>query len=553
MRPALLAPPLRSSLDPRTAEFEENRAAMLEKLDEIDRLLDAAEAGGGPAHHERLAKRGKLPVRERIALALDPDSPFLEISSLAAYNSSYTIGGGSVMGIGVIAGVECVIFANDPTVIGGALTPYVQKKWTRALEIARDNRLPYVSFVESAGADLRRMGSTKKQDEESTPGGARIQHFAETGRFFYEMIELSKLDIPTVCVVFGSSTAGGAYQPGMSDYNVVIKKQSKIFLAGPPLVKMATGEDSDDETLGGAQMHAEISGLGEYLAEDEPDALRLCREIVSHLNWRKPGPDPSLRADPPLLDPEELLGILDPELRRPAEIRDVIGRIVDGSRFEEFKPRYGSTLVCGFASIEGYPLGILGNNGVIYPSSAEKAAHFVQLCNQIDVPLLFLQNLTGFIVGRDYEQTGMVKKGSQLLNAVTNSEVPHLTVIVGASYGAGTYAMSGRAFNNRFTFIWPSAKIAVMGGKQIAGVMSIVRRGQAARKGETFDEELDAQIRAAVEAEQERGSVALEASGAISDDGIIDPRDTRTVLGICLSVVRNKAIEGADGYGVFRL
>jgi len=551
MQPALLAPPVRSSLDARTSEFQENRDSMLKSLDEIEALLDETELGGGAKHHERLAKRGKLPVRERVALALDPDSPFLEISSLAGYNSDYAIGGGAVLGIGVIAGVECVIFANDPTVLGGALTPYVSKKWMRALEIARDNRIPYVSFVESAGADLRMDPGPSDGKKRRRP--AKVNHFAESGRFFYEMIELSKLEIPTVCVVFGSSTAGGAYQPGMSDYNVVIKEQSKIFLAGPPLVKMATGEDSDDESLGGAQMHASVSGLGEYLAEDERDALRMCREIVSHLNWRKPGPEPALRADPPVLDPEELLGIVDPDLRRPVEIRDVIGRIVDGSRFEEFKPRYGPTLVCGFSSIHGYPVGILGNNGVIYPESAEKAAHFVQLCNQIDVPLLFLQNLTGFIVGRDFEQAGIIKKGSQLINAVTNSTVPHLTVIVGASYGAGTYAMSGRAYNNRFTFIWPTAKIAVMGGKQIAGVMSIVRRGQAARKGEPFDEEADALLVAAVEEAQERGSVALEATGAISDDGIIDPRDTRTVLGISLSVVRNTPVEGTDGYGVFRL
>jgi acetyl-CoA carboxylase carboxyltransferase component len=555
MQPSLLAPPLRSTLDARTPEFQENRAAMLEKLEEIESLLDETELGGGAYHHERLAKRGKLPVRERIALALDPDSPFLEISSLAGYNSDYTIGGGAVLGVGVIAGIECVIFANDPTVLGGALTPYVAKKWMRALEIARDNHMPYVSFVESAGADLRMRGASQKKEGEaaSSAVGAKVEHFAESGRFFYEMIELSKLRIPTICVIFGSSTAGGAYQPGLSDYNVVIKKQSKIFLAGPPLVKMATGEDSDDETLGGAQMHAEISGLGEYLAEDEPDALRLCREIVSHLNWRKAGPAPSLRADPPVLDPEELLGLIDPDLRRPVDVRDVIGRIVDGSRFEEFKPRYGPTLVCGFASIHGYPVGVLGNNGVVYPESAEKAAHFIQLCNQIDMPLLFLQNLTGFVVGRDFEQAGIIKKGSQMINAVTNSTVPHITVILGNSYGAGTYAMSGRAYNNRFTFIWPSAKIAVMGGKQIAGVMSIVRRGRAARKGEPFDEEADAKLVAAVEQAQDRGSVALEASGAISDDGIIDPRDTRTVLGICLSVVRTRPIEGADGYGVFRL
>lgn len=547
----LLAPPLRSSLDPRSEAFAENRAAMLEKLAEIDRLLDAAEAGGGPAHHERLAKRGKLPVRERIANVLDPDSPFLEISPLAAYDADYTIGGGAIVGIGVIAGVECVIFANDPTVLGGALTPYAAKKWMRALEIARDNGIPYVSFVESAGADLRVQ--TDDGDGQKRRRRARVDHFAESGRFFYEMIELSKLRIPVVCVVFGSSTAGGAYQPGMSDYNIVIRNQSKIFLAGPPLVKMATGEESDDESLGGAQMHAEISGLAEYLAEDERDACRLCREVLSHLNWRKAGPPPSLRADAPLLDPEELLGLVSPDLRRPVDVRELIGRVVDGSRFEEFKQRYGTTLVCGWASIHGYPIGILGNNGVLNPEAAEKAAHFIQLCNQIDVPLLFLQNLTGFVVGRDFEEAGIIKKGSQMLNAVTNSTVPHLTVIFGASYGAGTYAMSGRAFNNRFTFLWPAAKIAVMGPKQIAGVMSIVRRAQAARKGEPFDEALDAKIVAAVEAIQEKGSLALEATGAISDDGIIDPRDTRTVLGICLSVVRNRAIEGARGYGVFRL
>jgi len=551
--PCLLGPPIRTSLDVRSEAYAENRAAMLEKIAEIDRLLDEAEAGGGAYHHERLAKRGKLPVRERVALALDPDSPFLEISPLAAYRSAYTIGGGCVMGIGVIAGVECVLFANDPTVLGGALTPYVAKKWMRALQIARENHLPYVSFVESAGADLRMQGAQRKREGDAPAGGARVDHFAETGRFFYEMIELSKLRIPTVCVVFGSSTAGGAYQPGMSDYNIVVKEQSKIFLAGPPLVKMATGEDSDDETLGGAQMHAEVSGLAEYFAEDERDALRLCREVMSHLNWRKPGPPPSLAPDPPVLDAEDLLGLMSPDLRRPVDVREVIGRVVDGSRFEEFKPRYGPTLVCGFASVHGYPLGILGNNGVLDPQSAEKAAHFIQLANQIDVPLLFLQNLTGFVVGRDFERAGIIKKGSQMINAVTNSTVPHITIILGNSYGAGTYAMSGRAFNNRFTFLWPSAKIAVMGGKQIAGVMSIVRRGQAARKGEPFDEEADAKIVAAVEAAQERGSVALEATGAISDDGIIDPRDTRTVLGICLSVVRNAPVAGAKGYGVFRL
>jgi acetyl-CoA carboxylase carboxyltransferase component len=545
MKRTPLAPPLVSKLDTASEQFRRNQADMLEQLDVIDGLLDEAQAGGGQKAMDRMRSRNKLPVRERIANALDPDSPFLEISALAGYGSDYAMGGGMVVGIGVIAGTECLIMANDPSVLGGALTAYSAKKWMRALEIARDNRIPYVSFVESAGADLR-VGSG---------GGGRMQtgHFAESGRFFYDLIELSKMRVPTVCVVFGSSTAGGAYQPGLSDYNIVVKDQSKIFLAGPPLVKMATGEESDDETLGGAALHAEVSGLGDYFAEDEMDAIRLCREVVSHLNWRKAGPEPSLDVSAPLYDNEELLGIVSRDLRQPVDVRDIVARVVDGSRFEEFKARYGSTLVCGWASIHGYPVGILGNNGVIYPRAAEKAGQFIQLCNQIDVPLIFVQNITGYMVGRDAEAEGIIKKGSQMLNAVANSNVPHLTVIVGSSYGAGTYGMSGRAFGNRFTFLWPTAKVAVMGPKQIAGVMSQVRRGQAERKGLAFDEEEDRRIVEQVEASQEAGSLALAATGAISDDGIIDPRDTRTVLAMCLSVVRSRAIEGATGYGVFRL
>ena len=546
MERTLLAPPLVSAVDTASETFARNRADLLEQLEEIARLLDEAEAGGGPDRMARLRSRGKLPIRERIANVLDPDTPFLEISALAGYKSDYAMGGGMVVGIGVIGGTECVIMGNDPTVLAGALTPYAAKKWMRAIEIARDNRVPYVSFVESAGADLRMGGGAND--------GPRVgDHFAETGRFFYEMIELSKLRIPTVCVVFGSSTAGGAYQPGLSDYTIVVKDQSKIFLAGPPLVKMATGEDSDDESLGGARLHAEVSGSGDYFAEDEMDAIRMCREVVSHLNWRKEGPGPTGAPDPPIYDPEDLLGIVSRDLRTPVDVRDVIARIVDGSRFEEFKARFGSTMTCGWAQIHGYPIGILGNNGVIYPGAAQKAAHFVQLCNQIDVPLVFLQNITGFMVGRDFEADGIVKKGSQMINAVSNSTVPHLTVIIGASYGAGTYGMSGRAFGNRFTWLWPTAKIAVMGPKQIAGVMSMVRRGQAARQGVEFNEEEDAGIVAMVEEIQEKGSLALRATGAISDDGIIDPRDTRDVLGMCLSVAANREVAGTEGYGVFRL
>lgn len=551
MKNSLLSSPLKSDIDNKSEEFANYKASMLEKLDGIEDLLDYVELGGGMHHHERLAARGKLPVRERIANFLDPDTPFLEISSLAAYASDYPVGGGCVAGIGIVAGTEVVIFANDPTVLAGAMHAYSGKKWTRAMEISRVNKIPYVQFVESAGGDLRMGGGKGKSKTKGTILGAG--HFAESGRTFYDVTELSKLRIPTISIVFGSSTAGGAYQPGMSDYNIFIKKQSKVFLGGPPLVKMATGEESDDETLGGGQMHAEKSGLADYLAEDEMDALRIGREVVSHLNWRKEGSGPTHASDEPVNEIEDLLGLVDPDLKRPFDVKEVISRVVDGSRFEEFKPLFGQTMVCGFASIHGYTVGILGNNGPIFPDTASKGAHFVQLCNQIDVPIIFLQNITGFVVGKDYERDGQIKKGAQFLNSVSNSTVPHLTVILGNSYGAGTYAMSGRAFDNRFTFLWPTAKIAVMGPQQIAGVMSIVRRARAARTGEKFDEKEDAQMVAFAERVQEEGSLALRATGAVSDDGIIDPRDTRTVLGLCLSVVNGKAVEGAPGYGVYRL
>ena len=548
---ALLAPPVRSSVNPASEAYTANRDDMLELLSTIDELLDQADLGGGQRAHDRLRSRDKMPIRERIAHVLDPDTPFLEISPLAAYASDYAMGGGLVAGIGIIAGTECVVMGNDPTVMAGAMTPYSTKKWMRAMEIARENRIPYVSFVESAGGDLRIDPDAKETTR--VPGGMQVDHFAQTGRFFYELTELSKLGIPTVCVVMGSSTAGGAYQPGLSDYNIVVKEQSKIFLAGPPLVQMATGEISDDETLGGAQMHAEVSGLGDYFAEDEMDAIRLCREVVSHLDWTKHDPRPPVQADPPTLDEEELLGLVSRDLRQPLDVREIYGRIVDGSRFEEYKARYGPNMICGWGQIHGHTVGFLGNNGVIETDAAEKGATFIQLCNQIDVPLIFVHNITGFMVGKDYEAAGIIKKGSQMVNAVSNSTVPHISLIVGGSYGAGNYGMSGRAFGNRFTFLWPTAKIAVMGPKQIAGVMSLVRRGQAARQGIEIDEAEEARLVEAAETIQERNSLALYATGAITDDGILDPRDTRNVLAICLSVVRNNAVKGAQGYGVFRL
>jgi acetyl-CoA carboxylase carboxyltransferase component len=354
-------------------------------------------------------------------------------------------------------------------------------------------------------------------------------------------------------VVFGASTAGGAYQPGMSDYNIFVKKQSMVSLGGPPLVKMATGEDVDPESVGGAEMHARSSGLADYLAEDELDGIRLVRDVMAHLNWRKLGPGPTLPADPPIHDPEELLGLVARDLREPLDMREVIARVVDGSRFQEWKPLYGPTLVCGWASVHGFPIGILGNNGVLFSQSAEKAAQFIQLSNQIDVPLLFLHNITGYIVGADFEQGGITKNGSKMINAVSNSTVPHISVIVGASYGAGNYGMSGRAFGPRFTFTWPTAKIAVMGPKQMAGVMSIVGRAAAERRGVAFDEEADRKRAETVEYWAEKRSLALYATSRVSDDGLIDPRDTRTVVGIALSACHSRAVEGARGYAVWRM
>lgn len=541
---------IQSRLDRRSDAFARNRADMLESLGVLDELLAEAARGGGEQEMARLRARGKMPLRERISMALDRDSPFLEISPLAAWRSNFNVGSGFVVGIGVISGVECVILGHDPSVRAGAFNAFNSKKLMRGLDIARTNRMPYVQFVESAGADLR--GESGAGDPEAAIR-REIGHFAESGRLFYEITELSKLRIPTVSIVFGASTAGGAYQPGMSDYNIFIRGQSKVFLGGPPLVKMATGEDANEESLGGAEMHCTVSGLGDYLAEDEVEGIRIAREVVAHLNWRKLGPGPTLPADPPLYDPDDLLGIVAKDLRQPFDMREVIARIVDGSRFEEFKPLYGPTLVTGWASIHGYPVGILGNNGALLSESSQKAAQFIQLCNQIDVPLLFLHNITGYIVGTDFEQRGITKDGSKMINAVANSTVPHLTVIVGASYGAGNYGMSGRAYGTRFTFTWPTAKIAVMGPKQMAGVMTIVQRAAAERRGEKFDEAANAKRVESVEFWAEERSKGLFATSRVSDDGMIDPRDTRTVLGMALSACHNNVVAGTKEFGTWRM
>lgn len=529
---------LRSTLDIAAQSYQDNRAAMLDRLAALDTELALARAGGGQKYLDRHRSRGKLLARERIELLVDRDSPFLELSPLAGWGTDYTVGASVVTGIGVIHGVECVVVANDPTVRGGASNPWTLRKTFRAGEIARENRLPLVSLVESGGADL--------------PSQAEI--FIPGGRAFRDLTTLSADGIPTIALVFGNSTAGGAYIPGMSDYVVMVAERAKVFLGGPPLVKMATGEETDDESLGGARMHATTSGLADYLATDEPDALRLGRQIVARLNWRKVGPGPSLPDDPPRADPDELLGVASADLRVPFDPREVLARVLDGSRFDEFKPLYGTSLVTGWGSVFGYPVGVLANAaGVLFSEESQKAAQFIQLANQVDTPLLFLQNTTGYMVGSQYEQRGIIKHGALMINAVSNSTVPHITLTLGASYGAGNYGMCGRAYGPRFLFTWPSAKSAVMGPAQLAGVLSIVARQAALARGQEFDADADAAMRQMVEERIESESLAFYLSGRLYDDGVIDPRDTRTVLGFALSTIHSGPVRGRRGYGVFRM
>jgi acetyl-CoA carboxylase carboxyltransferase component len=531
-------PILRTRIDPRSETFVANRAAMLEHITALEALVAKAKAGGGEKYVSRHHQRGKLLPRERIELLLDADSPFLELSPVAAATTEYVVGASTVTGVGVVAGTECVITANDPTVVGGSVNPYTMAKNLRAQEISRENRLPQIMLVESGGADLPR------QAEIFVPGGAS----------FRDLTRASGLRIPTISLVFGNSTAGGAYLPGMSDYVVMVKERAKVFLGGPPLVKMATGEDANDEELGGAEMHARVSGLADYMAVDELDAIRLGRQIVARLNWRKLGRGPSAPPEEPLHDPEELLGIASADLKVPFPIREVIARVVDGSELDEFKPLYGTNLVTGWARLYGYDIGILANEqGVLFSEESQKAAQFIQLANKIDVPLLFIQNVTGYMVGKRYEQGGIIKHGSMMINAVSNSKVPHLTLQVGGSYGAGNYGMCGRAYDPRFLFIWPNSKTAVMGAEQLAGTLSIVARQAAAAAGKPFDEETDALRKKLVEDKIEGESVAAFTSGRLLDDGIIDPRHSRVALGIALSAANSAEVKGAREFGVFRM
>ncbi len=530
-------PVLLSHVDVESPQAQAHRAQNLTLVAGLDDALAKSRVGGGPKYADRHVAKGKLLPRQRVELLLDRDSPFLELCALAGHDvDGHSTGAAIIGGVGVVSGVECLITANDATVKGGAVSELGVAKTRRLAEVALSNRLPSINLTESAGADL------PNQDRIFVPGGAA----------FRDLTRKSEQKLPTVTVVFGSSTAGGAYVPGLSDYAIFVKDQATVYLGGPPLVKMATGEEVDDESLGGAHMHSTVSGVSDFLAENELDALRLAREVVAHLDWRKGAAALPRQVLPPRYAADELLSIVPADPRVPFDPREVIARLVDDSRFSEFKPLYGNTLVCGWAHLHGYPVGILANHGILFSESANKGAQFIALCNQANVPLLFLQNITGFMVGKSYEQGGIIKHGAKLINAVSNSTVPAITIMMGASYGAGNYAMCGRAYEPRFLFTWPMHRIAVMGGKQLAGVLDLIQRGAAQKRGEAVDEEALAGMKNLLELQLDQQSSALYATARLWDDGVIDPRDTRTVVALSLSAAYSRAFDGSTSWGVFR-
>ena len=528
---------IKSNINVKAEPYVGNFRAMTAGVEKLRAELARSTLGGGEKYVKRHRSRGRLLPRERIEILLDEGSYFLEIAPLAGVGmQNEFVGAGVVGGIGLVSGRECLIVANEATVKGGAVSEIGQLKHRRLADISAQNRLPAISLVESAGADL--------------PVQSKI--FVPGGRGFREITRRSRERIPSVSVVFGNSTAGGAYTPGMSDYIVMVKRQAQVFLGGPPLVKMATGEVVDEESLGGAEMHSRVSGLSDYLAEDELDAIRIARDIISHFDLEPRCWPRQDTVEPPLYSPDDLLGITSSDIRVPFEAREVIARLVDGSRFDEFKARYGTTLVTGFACIHGFQVGILANNGVLLSESAGKGAQFIQLCNQQNIPLIFLQNITGFMVGRLYEEQGIIRNGAKLINAVSNSTVPAITVMIGGSYGAGNYAMCGRAYEPRFLFTWPNHRIAVMGPQQLSGVMDIIKRDAAAKEGKPVNEAELAAARQALESQIELESDCYFATARLWDDGIIDPRDTRTVLGISLAISCNQPVQGTMEFGVFR-
>lgn len=527
---------LRSKLDTNSDDYRANLAEMQRLWDEVAEQMAQVPTIGGQRYVDRHRRRGKMLVRERVEALVDPGTPILELSPLAGWGTPDPIGVGVFQGIGVVEGVECAITGTDMSVRGGSANPTTWRKSQRFQAIARENRLPLINLNESAGADLPRQADL----------------FIQGGASFKNLTQMSKLGVPTITAAFGPNTAGGAYTPGMSDYTVFVKERGTAYLGGPPLVKMAIDEIVDEETLGGAEMHSRTSGLSDYFAQDEMDALRIVRQIVRHLGWTKLGPGPTEPDDPPVYDPMELLGCASADVRIPFDIHEVLARLLDGSRFEEFKPLYGDKLVVGWGSIHGFPVGILGNNGILFSEEAAKGAQFIQLCNRMSVPLVFLHNITGFMVGSAAEQGGIIRNGAKLINAVSNSEVPHFNLMVGASYGAGNYGMAGKAYDPRFVFTWPNHRIAVMGPKQLAGVMDIIARNSAAGRGVEIDEEALAAQTSALEEQIEGESTALFSTGRLWDDGIIHPADSRTVLGIAISAAHGNVVQGATEYGVWR-
>ena len=534
-------PALRTQIDPRSPDFTAHAAHHRQLAAELERRLARAAGGGGDKARQRHTERGKLLARDRIDALLDPGSAFLEIAPLAAeemYDGAAPAAG-MVCGIGRVMGQEVVVVANDATVKGGTYFPVTVKKHLRAQEIARENHLPCIYLVDSGGAFL------PLQDEVFPDR----EHF---GRIFYNQARLSAQNIPQIAVVMGSCTAGGAYVPAMCDESVIVREQGTIFLGGPPLVKAATGEVVDAEALGGADVHTAVSGVADHYAEDDAHALQIARDIVGHLNRRKQLPVATRQPREPLYPADELYGIVPADTRRPFDIREVIARLVDGSDFEEFKARYGKTLVTGFAHLHGYPVGIVANNGILFGESALKGAHFIELCNQRGIPLVFLQNITGFMVGRKYENAGIAKDGAKMVTAVACSSVPKFTVVIGGSFGAGNYAMCGRAYGARFLWMWPNARISVMGGEQAASVLATVRRDAIEAGGGQWSAEEEEAFKTPVREQYEHQGSPWYATARLWDDGIIDPADTRRVLGLGLAAALNAPIEPAR-FGVFRM
>jgi 3-methylcrotonyl-CoA carboxylase beta subunit len=534
-------PVLKTKLNPRSADFQINAAAMAGMVADLREKIEHIKQGGGAAARQKHEARGKLLPRERVRALLDVGSPFLELSQLAAWNmyENQVPAAGIITGIGRVSGRECMIVVNDATVKGGTYFPMTVKKHLRAQEIAQQNRLPCLYLVDSGGANLPNQDDVFPDRE----------HF---GRIFFNQANMSAQSIPQIAVVMGSCTAGGAYMPAMSDEAIMVRNQATIFLAGPPLVKAAIGEIVSAEELGGADVHARVSGVADHYALNDVHALQMARRIVAHLNRAKRIGLELRESREPLFDPSELQGVIPTDARKPFEVREIIARIVDGSELDEFKPLYGTTLVCGFAHIHGYPVGIVANNGILFSESALKGAHFIELCSQRGIPLIFLQNITGFMVGKKYEAGGIAKDGAKMVTAVACAKVPKFTLIVGGSFGAGNYGMCGRAYGPRFLFMWPNARISVMGGEQAASVLATVRRDGLEKAGKRWSKDEEEAFKLPIREQYEVQGHPYYASARLWDDGVIDPSQTRRVLGLSISASLNAPIEPTT-FGVFRM